>query len=83
MPGRDEGARYNSVMRMESCLIGPGWRGHFGEVVQQGGVFWAQWTDLLSFPPGVVSRFLARQYRWRDGGEEGGIGPSLSGVLKR
>ena len=42
-----------------------------------------QWTDLLSFPPGVVSRFLARQYRWRDDGEEVRIGPSLSGVLKR
>lgn len=27
-----------------------------------------QWKDLLSFPPGVVSRSLARQYRWRDGG---------------
>ena len=27
-----------------------------------------QWTDHLSFPPGVVSRLLGWTYRWKDCG---------------
>ena len=63
----------------QSGLVGGALLGWYNKEV----IVRTQWTDLLSFPPGVVSRFLARQYCWRDDGEEVGVGPSLSGVLKR
>lgn len=82
MHGRDGGGDIASVMRMGSCRIRVGGRGIVGWYDKEGGLVRNQWTDHISFPPGVVSCFLALHAAERML-EVVGQGPSLSGLLKR